>query len=70
MEKFKQEVKDDVCKMEGVVKTLTEEMTEMKGALNKEKAEWKLENEALEIKIEKKIETESRRLSQNMIGSQ
>ena len=63
-------MQDEVCKVESVVKTLTEEMTEMKGALNKEKAERKLENEALEIKIEKKIETESRKMLQNMIGSQ
>ena len=60
-------MQDEVCKVESVLKTLTEEMTEMKGALNKEKAERKLENEALEIKIGREIETESRKMSQKMI---
>ena len=46
MEQHKTEVKDEVCKeVEGVVKTLTEEMTDRKGALNKEQAERKHENE-------------------------
>ena len=41
------------CKeVEGVVKTLTEEMTDRKGALNKEQAERKHENEMLGNKIE------------------
>ena len=39
MEKFKHEVKDEVREVEGVVKTMTEEMTEVERASNKEKAE-------------------------------
>ena len=38
-------MKDEVCKFEGVVETLTEEMTDIEGALNKEKAERKEENQ-------------------------
>ena len=49
----KTEVKDEVCKeVEGVVKTLTEEMTDRKGALSKEQAERKHDNEILRNKIE------------------
>ena len=53
MEQHKTEVKDEVCKeVEGVVKTLTEEMTDRKGALNKEQAERKHDNEMSGNKIE------------------
>ena len=46
MEQHKTEVKDVVRKeVEGVVKTLTEETTDRRGALNKEQAERKHENE-------------------------
>ena len=53
MEHHRTEVKDEVCKeVDGVVKTLTEEMTDRKGALNKEQAERKHENEMSGNKIE------------------
>ena len=55
MEHHRTEVKDEVCKeVEGVVKTLTEEMTDRKGALNKEQAERKHENEMLGNKMKVK----------------
>ena len=53
MELHKTEEKDEVCKeVEGVVKTLTKETTDRKGALNKEQAERKHENEMFQNKIE------------------
>ena len=53
MVQHKTELKDEVCKeVEGVVKTLTEEMTDRKGAFNKEQADRKHENEMLGNKIE------------------
>ena len=56
-------MKDDVCKeVEGVVETLTEEITDRKGAMNKEQAERKHENEILG----NKIEGESRELQEEL----
>ena len=53
MEQHKTEVKDEESKeVEGVVKTLTKEMTDRKGALNKEQDERKHDNEMLGNKIE------------------
>ena len=63
LEQLKTELKDEVCKeVVGVVKTLTEEMTDKKGALNKEQAERKHENEMLGNKIER----ESRELQEEL----
>ena len=69
-------MKNEVCEVEDVVKT-TEEMTEMKGALNKEKAEKreenekgkagrKLEYEALDTKLDKNIEAERRKIPEEL----
>ena len=63
LEQLKTEVKDEVCKeVAGVVKTLTEEMTDMEGALNKQQAERKHENEM----SGNKIESESRELQEEL----
>ena len=45
-------MKDEVSKFEGVVETVTEEMTNIEGALNKEKAERKEENQKGESRKE------------------
>ena len=61
-----EEVKKEVGK---VPKALSEEMTELRGALDKEKAERKRENEALENKLESKI-VSGRKKTRNGIVSE
>ena len=51
MEKFKCEMEGEVFDVKGGVKTLTMEVTEVQGSLDREKVERKHENVLLEYKL-------------------
>ena len=64
MEILKHEVRGGVCRVEEAVSALSEEKTDMRGALNFEKAERKQDNVALGNRIESKVVREGNKIEE------